>query len=339
MLALVIDALDQGAWRQLADGFLDLSLPQSWAYGEAKAKGGPWHVERGVFRADERIAGTVQVLLRPLPWGLPGGLAWISRGPLWRQAGDTHPEGVAPLLAALRRHYVDERGYYLRIAPPVAETSFDLDLLPRFAATTSAGWASARIDLTLPVETLRAGLQQKWRNVLNKAERSAMAIECLTPTSGDGHFAAFLDDYRNFLAERRIATTVTPELLRSLAAAAGGTLDLLAAVADGKVLGWALIARCGRTAEYLAGVVSDEGRRQGAGQCLLWQALLAAKTQGCTVFDVGGLDPDLTPEGVRHFKEGLGGLPYRLADEIEALPGGPLGRLIRWRVGRARAAV
>lgn len=338
MLALVIDALDQADWQQTAEGFLDLSLPQSWAYGAAKATEGPWRVERGIFREDKAVVGTVQVMLRPLPAGLPGGLAWISRGPVWRRAGNVGPERISALLAALRRHYVEERGFYVRMAPPLADAALPMEMLPGFVSTATAGWASARVDLTLPVDALRAGLQQKWRNVLNKAERTTMAIERLTPNIGDGRFAAFLDDYRNFLAERRIGTTVTPGLLRALAAADGGRLDLLAAMADGTVLGWALIARSGETAEYLAGVLGDGGRRQGAGQNLLWHALLAAKTQGCTVFDVGGLDPELTPDGIRHFKEGLGGTPYRLANEIEALPAGPLGRLVRWRVGRARMA-
>ena len=343
MLALAIDSLDRGNWQRASEGFADLSLPQSWAYGEAKAQSGPWRVERGVFQEDDKsVVATVQVLLRPLPGGVPGGLAWVSRGPVWRRGDEANPQQFASLLGALRQHYVDRHGFYLRVAPPVADGAFGRAAMDDFAVTATAGWASARLDLDRPVEALRNGLQQKWRNVLNKAERSAVTVERETPEIGSSRFTAFLDDYRTFLAERQVATTVTPDLLRCLAVAGGGTLDLLAAAVDGKVLGWTLIARTGRTAEYLAGVVGDAGRRLSIGQCLLWQAVLGAKQQGCTVFDLGGLDPDLTPEGIRHFKEGLGGVPYRLMDELEAVPGGllrgPLGRLVRWRVGQARAA-
>ena len=88
----------------------------------------------------------------------------------------------------------------------------------------------------------------------------------------------------------------------------------------------------------LAGNVWDEGRRLNAGQLLLWRAVCAMKEHGIRWFDVSGLDPDLTPPGIRTFKEGLSGVPYRLAPELEALGGGPLGRLVRWRVRRARAA-
>ncbi len=341
MLTLSIDALDRATWQRHAGGCPDLALPQSWAYGEAKVQGGPWHVERGVFHHDDgSIAGTVQVLLRPLPLGLPGGLAWVGRGPLRQRDGDeTDPRHILTLLAALRRHYVAERGFYLRVAPPVADDGFGREAPPGFARTVSPGWASARINLTLSVEALRAGLQQKWRNVLNKAERGPVIVEPIAAIAGSAPFAAFLDDYRNFLAERQVATSVTPELLRVLAAASGETLDLMAAHVAGAVIGWALIARSGGTAEYLAGVVGEAGRRHGAGQSLLWQAMVSAKSRGCAVFDVGGLDPIVTPEGIRRFKEGLGGVPYRLTNEIEAVPAGPFGRLVRWRVGRARAAI
>ena len=76
------------------------------------------------------------------------------------------------------------------------------------------------------------------------------------------------------------------------------------------------------------------------GQLLLWQAVLTAKASGVTKFDVGGMDPELTPPGIFRFKQGIGAIPYGLAPEIEALPTGFLkaliARLVRWRVRRAR---
>jgi hypothetical protein len=38
------------------------------------------------------------------------------------------------------------------------------------------GWASAVIDLSPDLETLRAGLKGKWRGHLNKAERSDLEV-------------------------------------------------------------------------------------------------------------------------------------------------------------------
>ena len=323
MVDLALRDFDREEWDSLAAGFAGFSLMQCWAYGEAKARTGPWRVERGVFSEGGRTVGCFQALVRRLPAGLPGGLAWINRGPLW------HGTGLA-MAAALRRHYT---GMYLRLAPPLAEGEGDL-AAAGFEAAGTPGWASAVLDLTPPVEALRKGLRQKWRNALNKAERSAIDVES---GSGDGLLAAFAEGHRRLTEERAFATSVTVDLVRVLQdlLPAERKLEVFVASAGDAPVASVLIARYGDTAEYLAGNMSDEGRRLNAGQLLLWRAVCAMKERGFGRFDLGGLDPDLTPAGIRHFKEGLGGVPYRLAPEVEAV-GGVLGRLVRWRVRRAR---
>jgi hypothetical protein len=49
------------------------------------------------------------------------------------------------------------------------------------------------------------------------------------------------------------------------------------------------------------------------------------------------MDPEITPKGIYDFKEGLGGTPYRLAPELELGGDSLRGRLVRWRVNRARS--
>lgn len=343
MVSYSVQAFDAAAWRTVLAQLADPSLPQTWNYGAAKVATGPWRIEHGILEQDGRTVGAAQVLIRDLPAGLPGGLAWISRGPLWRQDSSAdNADRLNAALAALARHYAGQRGYYLRMAPPapdgLALAAGPIDVTP------ISGWASARVDLSRPLADLRAGLVQKWRNAANKAERSGVSVN-VTPLVGGNDcppFTAFLSDYADLLAERAIATTVTPELLQSLAELSGPDegLTLLGADQDGKNIGWTLIARFGDTAEYLAGVVGKAGRDAGAGQHLLWCAVAAMQEAGCQRFDLGGLDPEMTPAGIRRFKQGLGGIPYRLMNEVEALPSGPvagvMGRLVRWRVNRAR---
>jgi hypothetical protein len=351
MLTYSVQAFDATGWRAVMGHLADRSLPQTWNYGVAKVATGPWRIEHGILEQDGATVGAAQVLIRDLPGGLPGGLAWISRGPLWRQdSSDDNAERLNAALAALTRHYAGKHGYYLRMAPPAPDGMVPVGLVEVAAparVTPVAGWASARVDLARPLAELRAGLVQKWRNAANKAERSGVTVDVTSIAGGDDGppFAAFLSDYADLLTERSIATTVTPGLLQSLAELSGPDegLTLLGANLDGKNIGWTLIARFGDTAEYLAGVVGKAGRDVGAGQYLLWCAVAAMHDAGCQRFDLGGLDPELTPEGIRRFKQGLGGIPYRMMNEVEALPGGPVagltGRLVRWRVDRARAAL
>jgi len=66
----------------------------------------------------------------------------------------------------------------------------------------------------------------------------------------------------------------------------------------------------------------------------------AAREEGRRWFDLGGMDKKLTPKGIYHFKEGLGGAEYQLSGEVEALPrglaSGMLNGMVRWRVNRER---
>ncbi len=293
----------------------------------------PWRIERGRVLSEGLTVAVFQAFIRGLPGGIPGGLVWINRAPLWRTAPATPPSALEAALAALRRHYVDGRRFYLRVAPPVAEAGCR-PASPGLAVTDIPGWASARLDLAPPLAALRAGLRQKWRNGLNRGEREGMEI-----LRGGVAFEAFVAAHETFVAEAGFTATVTPAFLRTLRAM-GGPLEALVARRKGRVLGGVLIADYGDTAEYLAGNTSDEGRALNAGQVLLWQAVAAARERGRAWFDLGGMDEALTPPGIYRFKEGLGGIPYRLAAELEAVPsrglGALTGRIVRARTARAR---
>ncbi|CAA7613510.1 conserved hypothetical protein [Candidatus Terasakiella magnetica] len=320
MLTCQPSPTDQSAWDSALCRFPGISLLQSWAYGAAKAADGGWSVERLEFRDGERLAGLAQVVVKRLPLGL-GGLAWVNRGPLWNDPAD-----AAPILESLRRRYAG-RGFYLRLAP----SGTDPVITAGFADTGRPGWASARMDLTPPLEQVRKSLDGKWRNRLVKAEREALTIE-----EGPSAFAAFITGYVRFLAEKAIPTTVTPDLLERLQTESG--LMALVARHDGKVVGGALVTRYGAIGEYLAGFGTDTGRRLGCGHLLLWRAVEQCRREGLTAFDLGGLDPLRTPTGIKEFKGGMKGVPYRLANELECCPLHPLAWLVRWKVARALAA-
>ncbi|BAE48847.1 lipid II:glycine glycyltransferase FemX [Paramagnetospirillum magneticum] len=315
--------LDQMAWEAALAGFAGASLLQSWAYGAAKVDEGGWDLERLDYREAGTLSGMAQVMVRRLPLGL-GGLAWINRGPLVAAGHDP-----APIFAALRRWF-GRRGFYLRVAPALA----DQVTPPGFRPAGRPGWASALLDITPEEADLRKGLHGKWRNTLNKAEREGPAI-----SGAETDLADFLAGYGRFLAERSVPTTVTPALLAALHRHSLEHLRPLAYVArhQDEVVGGVLMARYGKGAEYLAGYGTEAGRRLGVGQALLWRGLVDVKRRGAEFLDLGGLDPLRTPAGIRDFKEGVRGVPYRLAEELECLGPNPLARLVRRKVARSLA--
>ena len=338
MFRLIIKDFGADEWSKVVAPFADLSLMQCWAYAEAKARTGPWRAERGVFYDGQCEVGAFQALIRSLPL-VAGGLAWINRAPLWRRDGETEEQPLVAMMAELRAHYADRGRMYLRLAPPAPEGKLAAGTL-REAGLSPAGtlgWSSAVLDLTAPLEDLRKGLKQKWRNCLNKAERLPVEVRS---GCGEEIFTAFLESHAHLTADCDFATSVTVDLLRALQGLLpeGRKLEAFLAYQKEMPVGSVLIAKYGDTCEYLAGHTSAEGRRLNAGQLLLWRAVAAMKEQGFRRFDLGGMDAVLSPRGIYRFKGGLGGKPYRLAPELEAVGGGQLGRLVRWRARRARAA-
>jgi peptidoglycan pentaglycine glycine transferase (the first glycine) len=328
MVSFKIQKFTADAWKNTVSEFEGHSLLQTWEYAEAKSVGGLWTVERGLFTRSGKTVGAAQVMIRRLPL-VGGGLVWVNRGPL----GGSVDASFTDMALALKETYVDQRGFYLRIAPSLVERGLNID---GFTLAGEAGWASAILDLSPAAEDLRKGLKQKWRNGLNKAERSGFEVaEGTSPAL----FHTFLGAHTEFTNTKGFDTGLTPQFLQNLNELLPKNCKLYALVAslDGKIAGSALIARFGNTGEYLAGNTTDTGRKLSAGQLLLWGAVEALKEKGVGYFDLGGMDDVLTPLGIYKFKEGLGGTPYRLAPEIEFGGDTIRGRLVRWRVNRARA--
>lgn len=341
MISLEPQDFSQSEWTDLVSGFQGLSLMQTWEYAEAKAEMSQWMVWRATLNDHGLTLGAVQAMVRPFPW-LSGGLVWINRGPLWNRVetdGMDDPSLLSPMMKALQHYWVEQRGMYLRIAPPALENITAADALGTTGCGQVAavsGWASARVDLSQTVESLRSQLQQKWRNCLNKAERLGLTTQ---EGSADEGFRELTASYGTTLPERNYQTNITPKFLCRLQALLPPERKLWALNArqDTEQLGGILIARYGDTCEYLVGSINEAGKERNAGQFLLWQAVCQMKALGYRWFDLGGMDPEHTPAGIFHFKSGLGGTLYRLIGEFEGHNGGWRSRALRWYVSRVRS--
>ena len=317
-------------WTHRVSAYRELSLIQCGEFGETKSQLEGWSVERGTFIADAAEVGAFQILIKELPV-IGGGLAWLNRGPLM-----TEPGHANDIFAALKRHYADERGYYLRIAPAASDEEFTAPA--GFQAAGANGWASAILDLTPDADKLRSNLRRNWRSHLNKAGRSELAVS----VGVDGApFDTFLESYTIFMKQLGLNAGVAPAFFARLQGLLPPEDRMRAYVAelDGDVVAGVLIAGYGDTAEYIAAHSTDAGRKLGAGQLLLWNAIADAKEAGFARFDLSGMDAEQTPAGIYKFKDGVGAIPYRLAPEIEALGqswGGLPAKAVRWRVRRAR---
>lgn len=334
-MRLITKSFSQDDWTGIISEFQDLSLMQTWEYGEAKTRTGPWEVERTIFWEDNRLIGAAQAMVRPLPW-LGGGLVWINHGPLWRREPDLAPGSFSAMLVELRRYWVEERRMYLCLAPPLRLEEADSSLVkaPGYSwIPGTTGWSSALVDLSDSVEQLRQALSKNWRKQLNKAER--LGVRCLAGRSA-GLFENCLSNYKAHLSSKEIDTNLTPQLAQELQNLLPEERKMW--VFEGRYgdepLGSLLVAGYGDTCMLLALGLNEKGREVHGGYLMHWQALVKMKELGYRRLDLGGVDPRRTLPGILQFKLGLRGEPYQLIGQLDACGRGWLSRAIKWYARR-----
>ena len=80
---------------------------------------------------------------------------------------------------------------------------------------------------------------------------------------------------------------------------------------NGLPIGVLVSIRAGDTSTYIIATSNDTGRSMQANSVLLWEAIVQAKRDGCSWYDIGGLTKS-TPKGIASFKKGLNAEPYTL---------------------------
>ena len=285
------------------------SLPYARAMRSAKQQGARW----GTIR----IGGTEAGLLQIQEVGLAGRtvhLLSLDRGPVWYD-GFGSLDHWRLFLEVFNAQFPRRLGRRRRFLPEIADTPAARD---RLAATgfqrqsNVPGYQTIWLDLTPAIDTLRAGLKQKWRNTLNKSERQDLVVEI--DEAGDR-----LDWIAARYAEDKKARDYPgpdPAFLTALARSftADRKCLILTASRGGEPAAAVMLLLHGRSATYQVGWSSPEGRKLGAPTLLLWRSATLLRERGYRDFDLGGVN-DRDAAGVKAFKAGLGGEEVRLAGQ------------------------
>ena len=307
-IRLLWDAGRVSEWYAALKAVPESTLTQSFGYAQAMLTTERWRPRLALVEREEETVGLVVVLEKKV-LGLAR-VAKVHRGPLLAP----HARDL-PTLAATYR--------LLRLAYPTSLMRWT-SMIPELPAGPESGtllrWAGWRrqpgpgyrtiwLDLTPDAASLRAGLEQKWRNALNQAERAGLEVEL------DASGAALPWLLERYMEDRaaRGYRGASPRLLTRLRTAMhkDGDVLLLRALKDGEPVAGVLFYGHGQAATYQVGWSGPRGRETRAHHLLLWRAALALKAQGRTRLDLGGLTPKA--EGVNRFKRGLGGREVELA--------------------------
>ena len=283
------------------------TLPQTWQYAAAKAGTTGEVADNGIIHFHDKPVGLVQVQRRRFLG--PIAACSLYRGPLW--VYDTIPGHMQKIvLRLLRQRYAAYRGKTFIFHPELEDSPDHRDQLKNSGfVRTADGYSTTWVDLRQELQELRSGLRQKWRNSLHQAERSGLAVE--TDASCQ-HLDWLLERHTADMAERQYVgpSAALIRKLHKLGQPVGMT-QILRARRDGKTVAGILVARHGKTATYLVGWTSEEGRSSRAHHLLMWQALEHLKAAGASWFDLGGHN-DKDAAGIARFKAGLSGRPVTL---------------------------
>lgn len=283
------------------------NILQSYTYAIASCPLQKQKARWGLIEIDGKEAGIVQIFEAGILWKRIHAVM-IDRGPLWFD-GFGNAMQVKCFFDELNRQFPQRWGRKRRILPetedgPTAQKMISQTGLQFFGK----GYETIWLDLTPDIETLHANLKPGWRNKLSRAEQAGLSIEW--DTTGT-HLAWLIGIYAAD-KEARGYSGPTPDLLRRYGPLLAAKGDLLVgrALYGSTPAAFVLLVRHGRSATCLAGWSSDQGLEAGAHHLLLWKGSCMLKQKGIKELDLGGINDD-SAEGIKIFKEGLGGRNVR----------------------------
>jgi hypothetical protein len=310
---LQIDGMSREEWTQGCASFACNNLYQTWDYGEAHSVGRFREVSRAALTINGKPVVMTQVQIKRLP--VAGiGVAEAYWGPLWHsEVGIAGESYLIEFFEGIQEEYSVKSGLNLRLEIRGVANKEQNDriasILTSHGFRLKSGLRPYRtiiLDLTQSLDQLRSNLNGKWRNALNKAERTGLEAECGSTAQ---HFERFLKIYEEMWAQKRFPTGVNMKAIHAFH---------LNAIESNKLLIWIIrdgeqdvaagvFSAMGDTMLYFLGATSPHMRKDSnSGYLIQWLNLRKAIELGLHYYDLGGLT-DLPDSGVDQFKIRMGG--------------------------------
>lgn len=312
---VAVDECGRKEWSAILAQFSDSSIYQTREYGETAW--GASQLSHLVLRYEGQLVSAAQVRVRKAPV-FGGGIAYVRWGPLVKASESLDwLSAFEATIEALQDEYVSGRGLSLFLLPRVFDSEPNAvaasALLKKRGFTASIdgfGYRTIRLDLDSDLTELRAGLNQKWRNMLTSSEKNGLAV---TRDPSMRSFDIFLSLYDELITRKGFKENVDPRKFRSMqeSLADGMKQHVFLCWKDEKPICGAIVTLQGAEAIYLFGATGKEALDLRASYFLHWKIVEWLKEQGARFYDLGGIDPHGNP-GVYRFKKGFSGTDSHL---------------------------
>lgn len=302
MIRLIWDNISISEWRGLVDRAIRPPLSISWPYAVAQLKTHRRKARFGVLEVDDQPVGLVQILETSSLKGLVRHTEWHG-GPIWLTES-IDPAWQQYLLQQVRLRYPRRPGHQFRAFPNHAGNP-ELWQKAGFRRV-GEGYQTIWLDLRPDLDVLHRQLRANWRNKLNKAARHQLRIF----TDHQGSLLPWLATQHDAFRQQRGFVGPGNTFLLQLGLQMAPAQELFLFRADSEEeegIAGSLFLRHGSAASWLIAWSGEQGRKIAAQNALVWAAICHLKSQGINWLDLGGVNPQLSPE-LTHFKTGLGGI-------------------------------
>lgn len=303
-----VDSVDREQWYRILNSFNDANIYQTWDYNEIRS--GKNNISQFILKKNSSIVAAAQVRIFKVPV-INIGIAYLFCGPMWQPNGiEPDTEYFSQALRALRNEYVYNRGLVLRIFPNLFKEEHG-DYLPILKdegfLLHEKGVRSRTliIALTPSLDELRKGLEQKWRNCLNRAVKNSLEI---IQGVDDNLFEQFITIYKQMLERKRFIESNDINEFRAIQKMLPDNLKMkiLLCKFKGEIVSGAIYSAMGKKGIYIFGATNDHGMKSNGSYLLQWKFMEWLKESNFEYFDLNGINPDTNP-GTYKFKAGLCG--------------------------------
>jgi lipid II:glycine glycyltransferase (peptidoglycan interpeptide bridge formation enzyme) len=282
------------------------ALQQAWLYGEALNALGV-SVQRAMVWEDGRLLAVAQFMCKRVLGYLS--VASCTRGPVWHP--DVTPPQRAAIYKRLRQTLPVPRLKVVLFSPDQIALEVD-PAETQGLSRVMTGYSTVLLDLKHSLPTLKAGLEGKWRNRLNKALATEKIRFHVQPSLKRCEW--LLGKELDQREAKKFHGLPTEFVQAYIAAAADHRQAFVVAYAElGKnTIAGMLFLIHGQVASYHMGWADEEGRQLSAHNALLWESVAYLQAMGIELLDLGGVNTHDLP-GISRFKLGTGGRAVTLA--------------------------
>ena len=296
-MQVVWNTIDRDMWDS-AHAQAGASLQQDWAYGSCMKAMGVDVLRATVTHNDQPVA-LAQFIVRK--WSGVLSVALCGRGPVWlaKLTGVEKSQAYAAIKRSLPL-----KGLRLVLISPEEERSQALGLSAWRRVMT--GYSTVLLDISQPLDSLRAQLENRWRSNLGSAEQSELTVHRVGTNSGQYRWLLDLDmTQRQERDLEGLPIAFFDLYAKARHVPAKTILTMRADLGRDRVAGMLFLLH-GEAATYQVGWTNDQGRDLHAHHLLLWSAIEELKARGVRSLDMGGVNTQRS-SGVARFKIRTGG--------------------------------